>query len=552
MNGAWLAADFHFLRPWALWGLAPLLPLLWLANWHEGTRRLAAWRARIDPHLLAALTVGGGVRRGLRPVHSLLLAIALGSSGLAGPSWQREPMPLLEDRAPLVVALDLSRSMDAVDVSPTRLERAKLKLRSLLERRRGARTALLVFGSSAHRVLPLGDDPELLLAYVPDLATGLLPAAAAGAPKAIADALALAARILEREPTPGSILFLTDGFDVAAARDFVSFSQHSRSEPLLLAFGGDEPAPLRQADGSYLGAADSSPLLVGLGRAGLEAAAAGGLWLASATADDRDLDALEARIQRHMSEALAADPGVRWRDEGFWLVLPAAALLLLSFRPGWTLRWNHALALYLLLAAGWPAAPAWAAESGPRTQHGFADLWLSRDQQGRWHFERQHFGAAADAFSDPLWRGIALYRAGDFAAAADAFATVPTPEGRYNLGNALAHLQRYAEAVAAYDQALAARPAWSEALGNRALVAALIPDDEDADEALDDEGDADALDPAGEKRKGRKPVRRRVLGEAEITRLWLDRIQIGPAGFLKRRFAQEMRQSERDAKAESP
>ena len=164
MNGAWLPADFHFLRPWALWGLAPLLPLLWLATWHEGTRRLAAWRARIDPHLLAALTVGGGRRRGLRPIHSLLLAIALGCSGLAGPSWQREPMPLLEDRAPLVVALDLSPSMDAVDVSPTRLERAKLKLRSLLERRHGARTALLVFGSSAHRVLPLGDDPALLLA----------------------------------------------------------------------------------------------------------------------------------------------------------------------------------------------------------------------------------------------------------------------------------------------------------------------------------------------------------------------------------------------------
>jgi Ca-activated chloride channel family protein len=208
--------------------------------------------------------------------------------------------------------------------------------------------------------------------------------------------------------------------------------------------------------------------------------------------------------------------------------------------------------LCLLLAAGWRGAPTWAAEPGPRTPHGFTDLWLSRDQQGRWHFEHRHFGAAADAFADPLWRGIALYRAGDFAAAADAFATAPTPEGRYNLGNALAHLQRYAEAVAAYDQALAARPAWAEALGNRALVAALIPDDEDADEALDDEGDADAPDPAGEKRKGRKPVRRRVLGEAEITRLWLDRIQLSPAGFLKRRFAQEIRQVERDAKAEPP
>ena len=105
--GDWLPANFHFLRPWALWGLVPLLPLIVFAHWREGAGRLAAWRGRIDAHLLAALTVGAGRRWGLRPIHTLALALALGCLGLAGPAWQREPMPLVEDRAPLVVILDL-------------------------------------------------------------------------------------------------------------------------------------------------------------------------------------------------------------------------------------------------------------------------------------------------------------------------------------------------------------------------------------------------------------------------------------------------------------
>ncbi len=541
MTPAWLPVEFHFLRPWALWGLAPLLPLLWLASRRELAGRLAAWRGRIDAHLLAALTVGGGRRPGLRPIHTLLLAVALACLGLAGPAWQREPMPLVEDRAPLVVALDLSPSMDAVDVSPTRLERAKLELRALLARRQGARTALLVFGATAHRVLPLSDDPNVLLTYVPDLGTALMPAADPQAPKAIAATLALAARMLEREPTPGSILFLTDGFDAPQAQRFVELRSRGGSEPLLLVFGDDAPAPLRSADGGYVTGADGRRVFARPGREGLEAAAAHGIWVASATADERDLDAVEARIQRHLAAALAADPGARWRDQGFWLAVPAAALLLLSFRPGWTVRWGRALALPLCLlpAALWPADAVRAA--GPDGQPWrAADLWASRDQQGRWQLEHGRFEAAAAAFADPLWRGIALYRAGRFAAAADAFAAVDTPEAHYNLGNALARSARYPEALAAYDQALARRPAWPEALANRALVAALLPAD-DAQEPEEGDADLQELDESdfGKQRKGRRLVGHRPLSEEEITHLWLARIPLGPAGFLKLRFARE-------------
>lgn len=63
---------------------------------------------------------------------------------MAGPTRRCEQPPFTEDKAPLVVALDLSRDMDAIDVQPTRLERAKLKIRDLMKVRQGSRTALFV------------------------------------------------------------------------------------------------------------------------------------------------------------------------------------------------------------------------------------------------------------------------------------------------------------------------------------------------------------------------------------------------------------------------
>ena len=85
----------------------------------------------------------------------------------------------------------------------------------------------------------------------------------------------------------------------------------------------------------------------------------------------------------------------------------------------------------LLLAAVGAARPA---------GHRFMDLWMTPDQQGRHAFDRGDFKTAAERFRDPLWKGVALYRAGDFQGALNAFALVDTAESYYNQGDALARL----------------------------------------------------------------------------------------------------------------
>lgn len=98
------------------------------------------------------------------------------------------------------------------------------------------------------------------------------------------------------------------------------------------------------------------------------------------------------------------------------------------------------------------------------------DWWLTPDQQGQIAMREHNYKEAALHFHDPMWAGSAAYRAGDYERAAQKFAQVPTAEGYYNLGNALARDMRLQEAIQAYDKVLKLEPKHQDALFNRALL----------------------------------------------------------------------------------
>ena len=132
----------------------------------------------------------------------------------------------MEDKAPLAIAIDLSQTMDAIDVSPTRLERAKLKVRDLLALRQGAKTAIVGYAGSAHLVLPLTDDATLIETYVDALATALMPTPGKDTTKA----LAVAEAALANAEAPGTILFITDGVEGRAFDAFKTTAAETRSD----------------------------------------------------------------------------------------------------------------------------------------------------------------------------------------------------------------------------------------------------------------------------------------------------------------------------------
>lgn len=204
-------SDFHFLRPaWLLLALlGAVLPLVWRRS-RDLQQHL---RGNIAAHLLPHLLLTPSDPNRVRPVHLMTALLVIGALAAAGPTWQQDRPDFLENRAPLIIAVDLSPSMDTADVPPTRLKATQQKLHDLIQRRQGARTALLVYTGNAHLVLPPTDDPALLDTFIQALGTDLL----AKPGKDVAAVIDQAKGLLQ--DTPGTLLLITDGADVSQVRE---------------------------------------------------------------------------------------------------------------------------------------------------------------------------------------------------------------------------------------------------------------------------------------------------------------------------------------------
>ena len=523
----WWAA-FHFLRSQWLW-LLLAAPLIYF-SFHIRDDVRARWNRYIDPELLDRLIVARKRSWRFRPIHMVCLLIILGAIAIAGPTWKREQPPFTEDKAPLVIALDLSQTMDAIDLDPTRLERAKLKLRDLLKLRNGGRTALFVYAGTAHMVLPFTTDFSLLDLYLSSLSTTLMPSHG----KDTAKALHAIEEFLKDEAVPGTILFVTDGIETQALPAFRQFTaqQDNENDVLVMGVGTSTGGPVRLGDNAFLTDRFGRRVYTKLDVNALRSLSHIDISATTLTLNDDDIAWIQRRVQHHLQAVQQRDSKTRWIDEGYWLTIPIAAIAVFWFRRGWTVRW--ALAVFACVFI----VPA----SHGQSRFSWMDLWLTHDQQGRYYFERGEYQKAAERFDDPLWKGLALSRTGDYEGALNAFALLDSAEAWYNQGGALAHLGKYPEAVQAYQQALARRRPWPEAQENLALVEALIPKAENKDKDKEQEiapnlpPDQMKFDEKG--KEGEKTVKIK-LDPKKMAEIWMRNIQTTPADFLRRRFAMQ-------------
>lgn len=520
-----MIGDFHFLRPVWLLALLAAVALPWLLGRHTDVR--TRWKGLIAPVLLEHLVISHQSMVRLRPVHLTAGLIALGAVAVAGPSWQREHPPFVDDTAPLAIAIDLSQTMDATDISPSRLERAKLKVQDLLEARKGARTAVFAYAGSTHMVLPLTEDGDLVRTYVQSLATRLMPVPG----KDTAKALRTVDAALANESEPGTILFLTDGVEEAALEAFSAY--RGRNDLIVLGIGTTQGGPVKLADGGYLSDSTGSRIFAKLDVENLRALQQrSDAQIATVTADGSDIAWIVRRIQTTF-EQKSADGQTRWRDMGWWLTIPIAVLGAFWFRRGWSVQWASALLAVFLLGA---PQKSQAADSR------FADMWLTPDQQGRLAFERGDYTAAAGHFRDPAWRGTAFYRAGKYAEALDAFAQVDTPESYFNQGNVLMHLGKPQDAVNAYQQGLQMRADWPEAKANLAVAEALVATEKKDDEDQQEQNPNQKADQVQFDDKGKQGKAGLVEAGDQTAEMWMRNIQVTPADLLARKFAIEARQ----------
>lgn len=182
MNGLWP----HWLHPFWLLALPLLAWLIWRL-WHR-QQRAGRWQ-NLLPVAFHQVLLGGGKQRSSRlPWLALGLAWLLALLALLGPSWQRAEQVSLKRADPLVVVLQLTPSMLAADVAPNRLQQAKRKLLDLLDSRRDAQTAIVVYAGSAHTLVPLSDDLATTRNLLESLKPSIMPEPGQRADLAVAQA----------------------------------------------------------------------------------------------------------------------------------------------------------------------------------------------------------------------------------------------------------------------------------------------------------------------------------------------------------------------------
>ena len=539
-------SHFHFLRPWWLLAFIPLLLSLrhlWSANNFVGK-----WRKIIAPELLDAMLVHSGRSRWFNPVSVAMVVVTLGVVALAGPTWKQQASPFAEDVAALVIALDVSSSMKQQDVQPSRLDRAKQKVQDLLKMRPGGRVGLVVYAGSAHSVIPLTNDPDVVNNFLGAIEPEMMPRKGKFPEKA----LPVAQKMLGDTPVPGTVLVIGDGISPQTRADFKDF--FASHEHQLLVFGIGSTLPNASEEGVR------DDVLIPLEHSALKKLAHDNKgYYQSMTLDTTDVSRLNRRIDSRM--VIDEDGSRPWVDSGYYLVYLIALSMLLWFRKGWTLHWSIVLVVLTGMSVPRPsmANDAVESESWVLTRY-FMDLWLSQDQQGRYYLQQGEYQKAAAHFENITWRGIAYYRAENFKAAAEMFSRIETVNGYFNLANAWAHSRNYIYAVQAYNQVLELEPSHAGALKNRDKIQQIIDEikllsESQQTEAGDSakalgEGDPLTADGAEDQEFNPQVVEQLsaedILLDEKLNDLWMRQVQKNPARFLSIKFQMQLRDENND------
>lgn len=462
--------EFHFLRPQLLLLLLPAAIAVYLI-WR---RRLSGstWFNVIDAELLPHLLEGEQKATERWPVMLAAVAALIAILALAGPAWKRLPQPVSQTQDALLILLDLSLSMRATDVSPSRIERTHLKIRDVLRERNEGLTALIAYAGDAHTVAPFTDDAKTIESMLPALKPEIMPKLGSRPELAVE----LGQQLLQDANLNNArVLLITDDIRVGQI-DAMQSGLGSTLELAVMSVGNEEGSPIPLPQGGFLkdNAGEIIVAKVDVSRI-RNAATKLGARFAELSSDSGD-------IQKLLPERLAELKDLKeterefdvWQDEGATLLLLLLPLALFAFRRG--------LILPIVLVTVLPST-ADAAEPAQM----WRSLWKTPDQQASEAFQNGDAEAAQQLFENPDWQASAAYRAGDFEHAAELFGE----QNAYNQGNSLARSGKLDEAIAAYDSALQQDPNNEDAAFNKKLVEELKKQQEEQQQQ-DQQQDSDS------------------------------------------------------------
>ena len=444
-----ILSEFHFIRPYWLLAIFPYLAIVALMLKSKLSK--GNWSAVCDAELLPYLLQEKAARHNRRPLAAGAMAALLVIAALAGPTWQHLPSPVFRNESALVIALNLSRAMDAEDLKPSRLIRARYKIADILKRRKDGQTALLVYAGAAFTVTPLTDDTETIDSQLTALTTDIMPSEGNNTEAVLEKAVDL---FKQAGLQKGQILLVTDSVDSDKTPAAVkALGDYSLS---ILAVGTADGGPVALPEGGFLKDKNGAIVIPKLNADELaRLTQLGNGVYQTISANDADIQALLAAVDQPLQQQGKENKNLlldQWEDKGPWLLLLVLPLAALNFRKGLL-----CIALVLLLPL-------------PKNSYalGWQDLWRTKDQQAEQAYKNKQFEQAATLFENPDWKAAAQFKAEQ--QELGEMKPPKTATGFYNQGNVLAQSGRYEEAIKAYDKALALNPDDNDAKYNKELV----------------------------------------------------------------------------------
>ena len=461
-----IETEFHFLR--AGWILLIPISILLIFFFKRRMLTIGNWEKLIDKRLLPYVMSRRQLSDNQYKWWLISLISVLSIIALAGPTWERIEQPSFRTDQSLVIALDLSRSMNAQDITPNRLTRAKLKILDILERRQGAQVALIVYSANAFTVTPLTSDTDTIIALINSIDTSIMPSRGSYPALAIDKGLQL---LNQASVSNGEIILVTDG---GITSDSFSSAQKLRDEGYRLSalgIGSMNGAPIPKETGGFItdntGQITISRLEVDDLKDLVEI---GGGNYTSITSNDQDIDTLLSEVYSAVRESDDSVTTDQWKEFGPWLLLIIVPFGSLLFRKGW---------VFIFLLTIMPIDNSVYALD-------WNDLWKTRDQQAKEAMESGDYNKAIELFEDSEWLAAAHYRAGNYRQSANGYNNNSNIDHLYNHANSLAKIGQFEEAIENYEKVIAEEPNAEDALYNLNLLKDLLSENQSSEENNND------------------------------------------------------------------
>ena len=158
---------------WVL-GFFVLIIILWAFN-RIGERSSRGFFSNTSDNVQAVILARLDLNKKQWQSRLFFLGLSFLILAASGPQIGTRVRPVERKWVDLVIAFDTSTSMDAEDVKPSRLAKAKFEIGQLISKLKGDRVAIIIFAGTSHLYLPLTTDYEAALLFLNGIDTDMIP-----------------------------------------------------------------------------------------------------------------------------------------------------------------------------------------------------------------------------------------------------------------------------------------------------------------------------------------------------------------------------------------